>query len=289
MKRFEQLNPFTVAVYYLCVLGIIMFSMNPLMLCAALITSILSAVISGTADKRAHLFSAAVFLIAAALNPLFVHKGATPLFFLNDRPVTLEAVLYGLTAAAMITAALYRLRDLSKAMTSDKVLYLFGRISPKLALLLSMTIRYVSLFRIRWRRIADTQRALGLFDDGNLIDAVRGRARVLSILITWTLENGIVTAESMESRGYGVGRRTSYAVYRVHTADVVLMIAFVLLTAIAAVGVRLSTAVYYPALSMDLLNPWGIAGAAAFTVLSVLPLIKNIKEAIRWRLLISKI
>lgn len=286
--RFEQLNPFTVAVYYLCVLGIIMFSMNPLLLCIALLTSILSAVIGGTADKRAHFFSLAVFLIAALLNPIFVHKGATPLFFLNDNPVTLEATVYGLCAAGMLTAVLYRLRDLSKVMTSDRVLYLFGRFSPQIALLLSMAIRYTALLRVRWRKIRDSQRALGLFDDGNLIDAVRGRARVLSILITWTLENGIVTAESMESRGYGTGRRTSFAVYRVHKYDVLVILICVLLTALTAVGIYHSRAAFYPALSMNLLTPWGITGAASFTVLSVLPLLINGREAIRWRLLLSK-
>ena len=286
--RFEQLNPFTAAVYYLCVLGIIMFSMNPLLIGIALVTSVLSAVIGGTAGKKAHLFSLAVFLIAAVLNPLFVHKGQTPLFFFNDHPITLEATIYGLCAAGMLTAALYRLRDLSKVMTSDRVLYLFGRFSPQLALLLSMAIRYTALFRVRWRKICDAQRALGLFTDGNLIDAVRGRARVMSILITWTLENGIVTAESMESRGYGSGKRTSYATYRVHRYDVILMLVCIWLTAVSAVGIYYSKATFYPELIMDLLNPWGIAGAAAFTVLSVLPLIINGKEAIRWRLLLSK-
>ena len=289
MKRFEEMNPAAVAVYFLCVLTVIMFSMNPLLLGIALVTSVSGAAIAGTANGRAHLFSLAVFVIAAALNPLFVHKGVTVLFYLNDRPFTLEAVAYGLSAAAMITAALYRLRDLSKAMTSDKVLYLFGRLSPKLALLLSMTLRYVALFKMRWRKITDTQRALGLYQDGNLIDAVRGRARVLSILITWTLENGIVTAESMEARGWGSGRRTSYAVYRFHAADAILILLCLSLTAVTVVGVIFSQAVYYPEIEMSLFTPWGIAGAAAFALLSVLPLIWNTKEAVRWRSLRSKI
>lgn len=286
--RFTQLNPFAVAVYYLCVLAVTMFSMNPLLLCIALVTAVISAVFNRSASRRNHLFSAAVFLIAAMLNPLFVHKGVTVLFYLNDRPFTLEAAVYGLSAAMMLTAALYRLRELSKALSSDKVLYLFGRFSPKLGLMLSMTLRYVSLLRVRWRRIQDSQKALGLYDDGNLIDAVRGRARVLSILITWTLENGIITAESMESRGYNSGRRTSYAVYRVHLTDVIFIIICILLTAVIAVGVYRSRSVYYPALDMDLLNPWGTAGAAAFTLLNLMPLIIDVKEAIRWRLLLSK-
>lgn len=289
MLRFEQLNPAAVAVYYLCVIGIIMFSMNPLMIGIALLTSVLSAAVSGTVKRREHLFSAAVFLIAAALNPLIVHKGVTVLFYLNDKPITLEATAYGLTAGAMLTAALYRLRELSRVMTADKVMYLFGRISPKTALLLSMTIRFVSLLKLRWRKISDAQRALGLYDDGNLIDAVRGRARVLSILITWTLENGIVTAESMEARGYGCTRRTSYAVYRVHAVDFLFIFVCVVLTALTAVGIRFSEAVYYPELGMNLLTSWGTAGAAAFAVLSVLPLMINTTEAVRWRLLRSKI
>ena len=283
------MNPAAAVFYCLCVIGVTMFSMNPLILCIALLTSVLNAAVSGTADRRAHLFSLCVFLAAAALNPLFVHKGVTVLFYLNDRPFTLEAVLYGVSAAMMITAALYRLRDLSKMMTSDKVQYLFSRFSPKTALLLSMTVRYVHLLRVRWRKIQDSQRALGLYDDGNLIDAVRGRARVLSILITWTLENGIVTAESMESRGYGCARRTAFAVYRFHAADAALITLCAVLTAMTAVGVKMSTAVFYPELQMNLLTPWGIAGAAAFTLLSVLPLMINTTEAIRWRWLRSKI
>ena len=44
-------------------------------------------------------FYSALFIIFAAANPLFSHNGVTPLFFLNDNPVTLEAVLYGVQSA----------------------------------------------------------------------------------------------------------------------------------------------------------------------------------------------
>ena len=289
MRRFEGMNPFTIAVYYLCVLTITMFSMNPLILCLSLLSSVSVSIFEHSAGRRAHLFSLVLFLIAAVINPIAVHKGITVLFYVNDRPFTLEAVIYGLAAASMLTAALYRLRSLSKALTSDKVLYLFGRFSPKIALILSMTLRFTELLRQRWRKIQDTQRALGLYDDGNLIDALKGRARVLSILTTWTLENGIVTAESMESRGYGSGRRTSYATYRLHADDAILMTVCAALTALTVVGIVNSEAVYYPQLSMALFTPWGIAGAAAFLPLSILPLMINGKEAARWRLSVSKI
>ena len=289
MRRFDQMNPISTAFYYLCVLGVTMFSMQPVILCISLFSSILSGALDRSAGRRAHIFSAALFIIAALINPIAVHNGATVLFYLNDRPFTLEAVVYGLAAACMITASLYWLRSLSKAMTSDKVMYIFGGFSPKTALIISMSIRYIGLFRQRWRKIQDSQRALGLYDDGNLIDALKGRARVLSVLITWTLENGIVTAESMEARGYGCARRTSYSDYRIHTADIVLMGVFAALTAFTVMGLVNTSAVYYPDLKFSLFTPWGIAGAVAFLVLCVLPPVINLKEAMRWRILTSRI
>ena len=288
MKGFDRLNPIAAALYYVSVLTITMFSMDPLLLTLSLLSSVLICAVTGGCGRRGHIFSAGLFVLAAAINPIFVHKGATVLFYLNDNPFTLEAVLYGVFAGAMLTAALYWLRLVTKAFTSDKVLYLFGRLSPKLALLLSMSIRYIGLFRQRWCRIRDSQRALGLYDDGNLIDAVRGRARVLSVLITWTLENGIVTAESMEARGYATGRRTSFALYRIHLSDVLFMVFTVAADAFIFYGMTRTQITYYPEIDYAPLTPWSAATAAVFGVLTLLPLLFHVKEAIRWRILISQ-
>lgn len=61
----------------------------------------------------------------------------TPLFFLNGNPVTLEAVLYGLDIAAMLVAVMYWFKCYNHIMTSEKILFLFGKVIPKLSLLLS--------------------------------------------------------------------------------------------------------------------------------------------------------
>ncbi len=288
MRRFEEMNPVTVAAYHLCVLGLTMFTMNPLTISLSLAFSVLNAVILGAVKLRGHIFSLILFAIAVLINPLAVHNGTTVLFYLNDSPITLEAVLYGLTAAGMITASLYWLRCLTSALSTDKVIYLLGRLSPKLALLLSMSIRFIGLLKQRWRKIQDSQKALGLYNDSNLIDGVKGRARVLSVLITWTLENGIITAESMESRGYGTSRRRSYSRYRFGLVDAVIVLITAALTALSGAGAYNSTVIFYPDLKMELATPWGISGAAAFALLCAVPLIINIKEAIKWRCLILK-
>lgn len=289
MRRFEEQNPITVTVYYACVIGITMFSMNPVILAVSLCSSVLAFCLYGNAKVRDHLFALALFVILAGINPIVSHNGVTVLFYLNSRPFTLEATLYGVAAAAMVTAALYRLRLYSRAMTSDKVIYLTGRLSPKLSLLLAMSLRYVALFKRRYAVIRDSQRALGLYGDGNLIDAVRGRMRVLSILITWALERGIVTAESMEARGWGSRRRSAYALYRFTLTDLLLNLSAVILTVFAAVGIHAAPIDYYPSVTMDLSAPLSIAGYICCGLLSILPVIINTEEAIRWRCLRSAI
>ena len=289
MKRFSELNPTAVFLYYAAVTVITMFSMNPIIIAVALLSSVLCYCLYARGGMRVHLFSLILFLVLAIINPLVVHNGVTVLFYLNSRPITLEATLYGVSAAATVTATLYRLRSLSHDFTSDKLLYLFSRVSPKIALILSMTLRYVSLFRVRRQKAQDAQKALGLYRDGNLIDAVRGRLRVLSILLTWTLENGVVTAQSMDARGYGSRRRTSFAIFRFRVCDLLFILLTLALTGGAVAAVIGSHINYYPDIQTDLFSELSVAGYCAFTILSILPVIINTKEVLQWRRLTSAI
>lgn len=289
MRRFNELNPAAVMLYYIAVTAVTMFSMNPIILAISLLSSVVAYCLYNNGGARVHLFSLALFIVLAVINPLFVHNGATVLFYLNSRPITLEATVYGLIASAMITATLYRLRSLTHDITADKLQYIFGRFSPKLALILSMALRYVGLFKIRWHKIQDSQKALGLYRDGNLIDAVRGRLRVLSILITWSLENGIITARSMDARGYGSRRRSSYAIFRFGVGDMFLILLTLALTGAAAAGMLNSGITYYPVISAELFSPLSIIGYICYAALGLTPVIINTKEAIRWRSLTSGI
>ena len=289
MRRFSEHNPIAIAVYYAAVISITMFSSDPVITAISLLSSVLTYCLYARGSARVHLFSLLLFLVLTVVNPLIVHNGATVLFYLNSRPITLEATLYGANAAAMITATLYRLRSLTHDLSSDQVMYLFSRFSPKLALLLSMSLRYVGLFKIRYRKISAARRALGLYRDGNLIDAVRGRLMVLSVLITWSLENGVYTALSMDARGYGSRRRSTFALYRFRVRDLLLLLLTLAFTALSAAGLIGSGFTYYPELVCEPLSPLRLAGRIAYAILGVLPVIINTKEAIRWRILLSRI
>jgi len=283
VRRFEDRNPIAVAVYLLAAAGVAMLTMDPVLLCLSLAGALLSlGATGGFGPLRSHGWAAVLFLLTALINPLTYHNGRTVLLVVNDAPITLEAVLYGMAAGGMIVAVLYWFRIFSRIMTGDKLLYLLGGLSPGLSLVVSMALRYVPLFGRQWRRVQATQRALGLYREDDPVAALRGRLRVFSVMTTWALENGVITADSMAARGYGLGRRTHFARFRFTLGDGLLTAASLALAGLSLWGAAGRGVSYYPAFAMGALTPRGLAGYLAYGVLVLLPALLNIKEAMVW-------
>jgi len=283
MRRFADHNPAAVTAYFLAAAGIAMFSMDPAVLLIALAGAVSTFLLSDL--HGGHGATIGLFLLMTFINPLVSHNGVTVLLVINHNPITLEALCYGAAAAGMVVAVLYFFRTFSHIMTSDRLLYVLGRLSPKLALVLSMALRYVPLFSHQARKVQQAQRALGLYQADNVVDGCKGGLRVFSIMTTWALEMGVITADSMTARGYGTGRRTQFALFRWTGRDSLLMAAVLLLTAAAVWGTSARAFSWYPAITAAALNPRIITGYISYALLTFLPAIDHGKEAIRWRCL----
>lgn len=291
MRGFTELNPLSLMLYYILAVGIAMFCMHPVIIVTSLLCSAaLYITLEKKKQAKLHVSFFLLFLILAVINPIWYHNGVTVLFVVNDSPVTLEALLYGVFAAAMIVSVLYRFRTFTMIMTADKLLYVFGRISPKLALILSMALRYVPLMRTQTGKVRSTQKALGIYKEDNIADTLKGEVRIFSIMATWSLENGIITADSMAARGYGEHRRTSFSVFRFTKADVIFTLICTVLSAVTFTALAAGELdfAFYPAMSEIPVTPLSAAAYAAYGVLSLLPCIIEWKEGVRWRYLLSK-
>ncbi len=167
------------------------------------------------------LYMLPMMLLAVILNPAFSHEGVTILRYLpSGNPLTLESILFGVGAALMLAAVILWFACYNAVMTSDKFVYLFGRVIPALSLVLSMTLRFVPKFRAQIHAVSESQRCVGRsVSDGSLLRRIRNGVTILSILVTWSLENAIETADSMRSRGYGLPGRTAYSIYRFDDRD----------------------------------------------------------------------
>lgn len=290
MDKFDKYNPIVIFIYFLVVTSITIFCFNPIIILISLLGAIIYFNLISK-NLRLQLLYFLFFIIIAFINPIFSHNGSTVLIVINDSPITLEAIIYGIFTSLMIITVLYWFHSFNEIMTSDKLLYLFNKISPKFSLVLSMAFRYVPLFNKQSNKIKQTQIALGLYKDGNIISRFIGGLRIFSVMITWALENGIITADSMSARGYGIGRRTSYSIFKIRLKDVIMLFLIIVLTSLITISIVSNemTFTFYPNIIFPKLTVCGIIGYIAYAIIVLIPSINEVKERIKWKLLLSKI
>ena len=144
MRTLERMHPTVCFLYLLAVLGFTAFAREPVTVLISLSGSVLLAALSGGL-KGAGWFGA-VAVTGALANFLFVHNGETALFFVGDRAFTLEALCYGAFVGGMLAAVCLWGACAVRFVTSDKYIWLLGRIFPAAGLVLSCAIRFLPMF-----------------------------------------------------------------------------------------------------------------------------------------------
>ena len=224
--------------------------------------------------------------MAAIVNPAFNHEGATILCYLpTGNPLTLESILYGFAAAMMLAAVITWFSCYNAVMTSDKFVYLFGRIIPALSLVLSMTLRFVPKFKAQFQVVSEAQRCVGRdISSGSVLQRVKNAITILSIMVTWSLENAIETADSMRSRGYGLPGRTAFSIYRFDDRDKAALIwlcfcGFYIFAGWMAGGFSWR---YYPTVRGAAVTPMTVSFQLVYLALCLTPVILNRTADRKW-------
>ena len=215
------------------------------------------------------------------------------LFYLKDgNPVTLESIVYGLASGLMLAGVISWFSVFHEVMTSDKFMYLFGKVIPAFSLLLSMTLRFVPRFTGQIKRVAEAQQCIGRnVNNGNVFQRAAHGLKILSITTTWALENSVETADSMKSRAYGLRGRTNFSIYRFARRDGMLL-AFLLGvfgTLLFCMHLRKLKILYFPVFIMNETTAGALILYILYGILCMLPLILNIAEDRKWRSLRSEI
>lgn len=290
---FSRLNPITLAVYFVSVLAVAMFTVNPIFVALTFLGGILYySIISDIKKLPSNLFGYFVLMLVLTLsNPIFSHHGETPLFFMNGKPVTLEAIIYGFVMSVTVVSVLMWCAGLSKCFSSDKIIYLFGKPFPKLAMVISMALRFIPLFKEEYKKISDSQKTLGMFSSSAVTDRIMSVIKTFSALVTWILENSIDSANSMKSRGYGLKNRTSFSLFKFTSRDSIVLFLNIVLISVAMCSVIDKSAYFYfyPTVSQVPLNANAVISYIAYAVLVMIPFIIEIKEVLVWKFSMSKI
>ena len=286
---FSGYHPLVTLLYFVLVLFFTMCLQHPVSLLSSLLAAMLYTVQlnGGAALCKSLRYLLPMLLLAMVLNPAFNHAGVTILCYLpGGNPLTLESILYGVAAAVMLVSVLVWFHCYNVVMTSDKFIYLFGRIIPALSLVLSMTLRFVPRFQAQLRQVVEAQRCLGRdVRQGTLPQRLKQAVQIVSILVTWAMENAIETADSMKSRGYGLPGRTAFAVYRWERRDAYLLCwllgcGLVLLCGWLSGGLSWH---YYPMVQQFSLTPLRVGMQFLYLLLCLTPIWLHRKEEWLWQ------
>lgn len=282
----RDLHPTALFTYFISVVLLAAFVSDPVFLSEALLGGLLFFIFAVEKKDASDIgFYLPLFFMIAIANPLFSHNGQTPLFFMNGNPITLEATLCGIGLAVSVVGVLLWCRAFSEIMTGDKFLYLFGRPFPKTALILSSAMRFIPEFRRQIKKVRAAQKAMGFYSSDGFVSKIKSGARVFAAIAAWSLENSIITADSMRARGFGKEKRTNFSLFRFKKRDAAFLCINVCLVLITVIGLAFGAAdfSYYPKISFSGSETLTAIVRAAFGILCFLPTAVEIKEALKWK------
>lgn len=284
---FEACHPAVNLIYFVAVLyGALTFS-HPVYLAIGYACAFAYSV--WREGKRALVFDLALLpcIVAFALYySSYHHFGVTVLrqnFIGNN--MTLESLVYGFVLGISVATALMWLTCVYAVFSADKVVYLFGRVSPTASLFLAILLRTVPRLKVQAHRIQTARCGIGRgAGQGSAWARVKNALRIFSMLISWLIGSLATVSDSMQSRGSVLRGRTAFSIYRFDNRDrayVVAMFACLTLTAMAMLLGR-STMVYAPRILTASFTALDALLATGYFLLCTMPLALDAYTALRF-------
>ena len=190
--------------------------------------------------------------------------------------MTVESLVYGIVLGVSLAGVMIWMSCVYSVFSSDKVVYLFGKASPRLSLFLAILLRMVPRIGGEAKRIHTARRGLGKgIDQGSLWQRIKNGIRIFSMLISWTIGSLATMSDSMRSRGSVLRGRTAFSIYRFDNRDrayVITLFACLTLT-VMAILLGLTDMVYDPRISWEPILETDILFCIGYAVLCLMPLI----------------
>lgn len=278
---FERCHPGVNLIYFTAVIGGTIAFGHPVFLAISLVCGFAYSVKRG--GMKALIFNTILLSLVAVFAlyySSYTHFGVTVLqqnFIGNN--LTLESLVYGFRLGLTVAGVIIWFSCVHSVFTTDKVVYLFGKVSPRLSLFLSILLRMVPRIKKETKKIHTAQRGIGRgVNQGNLLRRLRNCLRILSILITWIIEAMTTASESMGSRGSTLRGRKAFSLYRFDNRDrayVITLFACLTVT-VMAVMLKQTDMLYDPRLVFPPITSMSWLFFAGYTLLCLMPLLMEL-------------
>ncbi len=293
-EAFGRLHPLVNMTFFVCAISFCVLLRHPAFQAMTVVLAFVNCLSLGCAlGKRTLGYLTFLFLVLALANPLFNPMGETVLFtYFDGRNFTLESLAFGLSSAALLLSVLLWFMAFNLVMTGEKLMYLFGGLVPSLSLVLVMTFRLIPLYRARLGSIASAREGMRSGKgEGGFASELKDALLRVSVLLTWAFEGAVETADSMRSRGYGMGKRSRFSPYRFDSRDAWVLASMLVLAAVVVYGVLYgaSAAQYLPSFDFAGFDVSFLVTLCSYGLLLSIPVFVNLGEGMAWRASLSKI
>ena len=156
-------------------------------------------------------------LLTGIFNVIFNHQGTNVFLYINDVPLTFDSLFYGLFTGVFVSCIMLWFSILNLFFKTDKILYIFGKHFPSIAVILCTAFSYLDCFRYKLLNIEHI-----LFTQGQKHKNIKYGATAFSLLMTVMLEDSQTTADSMLSRGYTSTKKKNYQKYKFTITDFII-------------------------------------------------------------------
>lgn len=263
----EALAPRAWVVWSLAAVTIALSTDNPVyrgIVALAALNVLLAWLPAGRRLRPLALSLAAAAAIGALINVLAGHTGADVIARLPGEwpliggPLTVESLAFGADLGLGLVAALLCAAPLSLVLEPHDVVDAMPPPLERTGIAVATSLNLVSGFGRTFAAVRDAQRMRGWRPRG-----LRSWHEVLVPVVLTAIEDSVLLAEAMESRGFGAGRRTSYAAARWSRRDLAVAVAAIGAAAVF-VGARVAGVAIdwypYPTLYLPPIEPLLVAG-----------------------------
>ena len=282
---FERCHPAVNLIYFAAVVAAMITFQHPVFLAVSFLCAFAySAKRNGWKAVAFNLCLLPLIAAFALYYSSYTHFGMTVLqqnFVGNN--MTLESLVYGIVLGISVAGVCIWFSCVYSVFTTDKVVYLFGKVSPRLSLFLAILLRMVPRIKKEAKRINMAQQGIGRgINQGSFFARLHNGIRIFSMLITWTIDSLTIASESVRSRGSSLRGRKAFSIYRFDNRDRAYVIGLFLCLTLTMMAALLGQTdmVYDPKIIWTNVSPILCTG---YAVLCLMPLMLEIWTEYRFQ------
>lgn len=223
IKALKRAHPLVVFAYFVGMFLLAPFSRHPWMTGVQMICLYLLYFYHNRSIKK-FLPLIGLIVIVAVTNPLFVQRGRTVLYAGTHVRITKEALLYGIHYGCVLVNLLLVFSIFNQYIKKEQWIYLSGRFFPKLGVVTSMAFGLIPRYQRHIKKILKTRKSL------KSEQTIQRVMHTVSMETTWAFESSMDQLDSMSARGYGIGKRTHFHLFRWERKDWIHIVEIVILT-----------------------------------------------------------